>query len=347
MSGPDNSLDEIIDQAADWAVRLDGTSLSETEQSELLDWLKTSPQHVEEFLRVSSMFEDLSFLDFTDNAERAGTVIPLNTATRPNWSIWRTALVGAVAACAAIAIGFISMNLISPDEPATLDRQIAQTGIGESRTVILSDGTQVILNTASNAEFILTEASRTAELKEGEAYFSVASDSTRPFYLMAGDTLIEVVGTAFSTRLTEAGTELQVSEGVVLFGEFGSTLPDLEELALEPVSPANAIRVSAGAAAFWRDGSSEPDMATIETASIAPWRENRLIFVDTSFNQVVAEFNRYNRTQIRIDDPEIGQELLTVEFATDDLDGFVRFIEITRPNLAVTRRGHEIHIRPK
>lgn len=348
MSGSDISRDEIIDQAADWAVRLDdGAQLSEAEQADFLAWLKTSPQHVEEFLRVSSMFEDLSFLDLAEETEPAGKIIPLNKAQDRHRPLWRPVMIGALAACAAIAVGLVSVRMVGPGEPAGVERQIAQTSIGESRTVHLSDGTQVILNTGSSAEFVLTETARTAELKEGEAYFSVTSDAARPFYLVAGDTMIEVVGTAFSTRLTETGIQLQVSEGVVLFGQAGPALPPLEDLALQPVRPEGAVRVSAGEAAFWRGGSRHPEMEIIDPSGIAPWRENRLVFVNTPFSQVVAEFNRYNQTQIRLNDAEIGQELLTVEFATDDLDGFIRFIEITRPNLQISRRGDEIQIRQK
>src|SRR6516162_9543519 len=52
----------IAGQAADWFVANDD-GLSESEQSELVSWLRDSPKHVQAFLEVTQITHDLVAVD--------------------------------------------------------------------------------------------------------------------------------------------------------------------------------------------------------------------------------------------------------------------------------------------
>src|SRR5258707_14706380 len=49
----------------------------------------------------------------------------------------------------------------------------------------------------------------------GEAYFKVAHDTQRPFWVRAGNYWVRAVGTAFNVYLRPTGVEGTVSEGTV------------------------------------------------------------------------------------------------------------------------------------
>lgn len=340
--------EEIVDIAADWAVRLDDGPLGEDARAELLAWLKASPRHVEEFLRVSAMFEDVGFLDLVaeaipeDGRKAGGSVVPLKSRSRP--APWRAVMAGALAACAAMAVGLVSFGVLGGGEPAVIERQVARTEIGESHTLTLSDGTRVTLNTASKAEFLLTETRRSASLAEGEAFFEVAKDAGRPFVILAGEAAVEVIGTAFSTRVSEDGTVLQVEEGLVRFGLRAGDVASLDELSETPFGGSHVLAVGAGQAADWRAGAPVPELYDIAPDRIATWREQRLVFDNLPIGDVVAEFNRYNRTQLHVEDAELSAQTISAEFSPTDLEGFVRFIEISRPEMQIVRTDGEIRI---
>lgn len=340
MSERKISLQTIIDEAADWAVRLDAAQLSSVERDDLLAWLRTSPRHVEEFLKVSSMFEDMSFLDGLedlDGPEAGVTPIPARRV-----ALWRPMLVGALAACVAIAvaIGVFLSGVAGPD--SNTERLVAQTEIGGSQILSLPDGTQVTMNTATAAEFLLTDSMRAARLDKGEAFFEVAHDTNRPFYILAGDAMIEVVGTSFSTRLTPEGTQLQVAEGKVDFGRISEPVSDLEELSENPRALSMTVRVVAGESAYWPAGAVAPEVSEIDPDTVALWRGGRVVFRQTRLRDVVDEFNRYNTELISIEGEALAEELLSAEFDPRDLEGFLRFIEITRPNIEIIRTDHSI-----
>lgn len=94
---------------------------------------------------------------------------------------------------------------------------------GEFR-LTLSDGTSVVLNSATNLKFPVTfgKGERKVYL-DGEAYFEVKKDSTRPFYVEMEGMQVQVYGTSFNVN-TRKGNEVQT---VLVEGKIGIKLTDL------------------------------------------------------------------------------------------------------------------------
>ncbi|MAK61640.1 MAG: hypothetical protein CMK09_11725 [Ponticaulis sp.] len=343
MTVETSDRDTIIEEAADWAVELDAGALGEADRARLLAWLKTSPVHVEEFLRLSAMFEDISWTDIQDELE--GLQPANDDQSVEGERSWRFmhVLTGVVAACALLADGFTILPSMLSTGPAVLEHVSAETVKGESQQVTLADGSVATLNTDSEVEFYLTAEVRAARIGRGEAFFNVAPDADRPFYVLADETAVRVVGTAFSTRIRTDGTELQVEEGRVAFGHTGA-VSSLSGASLSDIALVNEVTLNAGEAAFWKDGATRPDLLTPAAGEIAAWRKGLLVFRQSTLREVAAEFNRFNSERIVIRSEGLAGETLSAEFATDDVDGFLRFLEFSRPDSRVTRAGNEIYI---
>src|SRR5262249_34910418 len=86
-----------------------------------------------------------------------------------------------------------------------------QTALGEQVAVTLPDGSSFKLNTNSRIEIDYSPRSRVIHLRHGEAYFNVAHDARRPFWVHAGDRWIRAVGTAFNIYVRPAGVQVTVS----------------------------------------------------------------------------------------------------------------------------------------
>lgn len=107
-------------------------------------------------------------------------------------------------------------------QPGTVEREakVFATERGQRATIRLADGTLVRLNAASS---ITVSASfgtgpRTVRL-EGEAYFDVARDTTRPFIVRTDRATTRVLGTAFNLSAYPEDSEVRllVAEGSVAF----------------------------------------------------------------------------------------------------------------------------------
>src|SRR5262249_24675475 len=90
------------------------------------------------------------------------------------------------------------------------------TRFGERRSILLSDGSRIGLNTESRIHVRLSNNRRLVELDTGEALFQVAHDSRRPFEVKVGKVLLRAVGTEFNVDLRASRTTVTVLEGRVL-----------------------------------------------------------------------------------------------------------------------------------
>ena len=84
-------------------------------------------------------------------------------------------------------------------------RHTYSTGIGEQRSLALEDGSSIKLNAMSRIRVRFTATRRDIELIEGQAFFRVAKDKTRPFIVESKGTQVRAVGTEFDVyrRMTE------------------------------------------------------------------------------------------------------------------------------------------------
>ena len=90
------------------------------------------------------------------------------------------------------------------------------TVMGEFRRISLGDGSTLSLNTNSEAKVTFSAKNRKVELVRGEGLFKVARDTSRPFDVHAGSTVVRAVGTEFSVRLRdESSVDVLVAEGKV------------------------------------------------------------------------------------------------------------------------------------
>ena len=86
---------------------------------------------------------------------------------------------------------------------------------------------------------------------------------------------------------------------------------------------------------------SQPTPANVG-AAIA-WTQRRLVFDETSLQEAVAEFNRYNTRQIVIDDPQLAAYHIRGSFESSDPDRLIQFLR-ERFGAGVSDSGTEIRI---
>jgi len=198
-----------------------------------------------------------------------------------------------------------------------------QTEFGGFQRVALADGSTAMLNTDSRIRVKLSANRREIRLEKGEALFTVAHDTRRPFDVTAADTVVRAVGTAFSVRLRDQRqVDVLVTEGRVAIDpsddSVNSKLP--EPVALPTVSTLTAGEtVSVKAHRQLR----VQKVADADVTRKLAWTQGRIWFDRVTLAEAVAEFNRYNRRQLMIDDPAIAGIHVGGAFEATDLDSFV------------------------
>ncbi len=190
-----------------------------------------------------------------------------------------------------------------------------ETGVGGRAKIQLSDGSYVDLNTNTELDARISNSRREIMLARGEALFHVAHDARRPFYVVAGGTVVRAVGTAFSVRIRDPQhVDVLVAEGRVAVGAPGNDA-NFEN----PHLLAKATKISAGESASVYDSSVAVHVVPQQNVNRRlAWTAGHLDFQGETLDDAVQEFNRYNERQITIADPSIVNLQVGGTFSTTD-----------------------------
>jgi transmembrane sensor len=264
MNDKDHSNEESArEEAIAWWVARRSGPLPEAEEEAFFAWLARDPAHAAAFADIAGMVRHV----------RGMTPSPYR-ALRANAGPYRPAAAAlAMAAALALWIGF--------DDLSILLRADRATGVGETASVLLEDGSQVHLDARSAIAMSYDAGERRVVLLRGEALFEVAKDPARPFVVEAAEGTVTARGTAFDVALTREGARVTVTEHSVDVRSGGGD-----------VTVAEGSETSYG-----RDRAAEaPRRVDVEAATA--WRRGKLIVEDAPLSDALDALARHRRGYI-------------------------------------------------
>lgn len=195
-------------EAADWFARMNADDVTADDRARFEAWLHANPVHEKAYDELCGTWTELRKAGPLVRAVSFGQA--MNAATAPSRPQAKRWLAGAIAAAVSVIAVAVGWNLFKQQETSRF-----QTAVGEQAAVALPDGSSFDLNTDSRIQVSYSKRARVVYLERGEAFFKVAHDPQRPFWVHAGDRWVRAVGTAFNVYLRPAGAEVTVSEGTV------------------------------------------------------------------------------------------------------------------------------------
>jgi len=196
--------------------------------------------------------------------------------------------------------------------------------------VFLDDGTEVTVNRNSRIRYSkrFSESERKVFLT-GEAWFDVASDSSRPFVIDAGMAMVEVLGTSFNVNAYRENTavEITVESGVVAL----TAKQDQKE----------QIVLRAGNGGTYNKEKRELKLIPSSNPNKISWKTRELYFDSSSLQEVADLVNQVYNTHLVIVNPELASCPITVTFRDQTLDAVLNVLEMTL-DLEITRSEDEI-----
>jgi transmembrane sensor len=405
----DNHIQEsIAEEAAHWWVVLHSDTASATDHREFGEWASRSPERVEAYLqtarllgalkspeqrwpstsaaeliaaaRASTSSELLRFpvpgaRGFAEGDGDSGDDVPDSRVHVEPVEPRHKRLVMLWAASAAVVIAVSGWWQVAGP-------QVYETKFNEQRSVVLEDGSRVTLNTASRIEVELKKNHRVVRLAKGEALFEVAHDTSRPFDVEAGSTVVRAVGTEFNIDMRPASTTVTVVEGrvaVVHDASLNGSIPLAFDLSAPTASrplpassaanlpaPAGSPRSARSAASSGSHGTAVPEQSNVVVLTAADrlvitpsgtgspqrlpnpsvvtsWTQHLLAFEKRPLKEVAEEFNRYNRRQLVIQGSELQQQEVTGVFQSNNPDSFLAFLMgIPGVQIERTEQGQQI-----
>lgn len=310
-------LDELEERASYFLLRQEDGDWTAEDQAQLDNWLQQSMRHKAVYWRLSHGWQQadrVASLDLPPASARAAfPFMRVFSAIRtlPGAHIWPKIAAGIVALMLPAALLLLAM----PEWSSSPEYADYATGTGQRKFVTFPDGTQLDLNTNSAIRVKYTARERTIYLERGEAFFDVAHDATRPFYVHADDRLVQVLGTRFAVRMDEGKTVTSVVDGRVKLGR------------MVDGAWREALVLTRGDTAISQGGQTlavYDDMDGVNNA--LGWMRGLLIFDRVTLGDAVQQFNRYNKRKLAIADDRLTQIQIGGAFRPENVEGFLRLM---------------------
>ena len=162
---------------------------------------------------------------------------------------------------------------------------------GETFKVVLSDGTEVLLNSDSRLSYptVFKGKERVVSL-EGEAYFNVTKNTEHPFIVKSGNVQVRVLGTEFNMcSYTPDNVRVTLIEGKVAV----SDTCGLQTVEMKPGQSAQLVS----------DGTFAVD--EVDTETFLYWKEGFFYFDDVALVDMMKEIGKWYNIDIEFRNSEI------------------------------------------
>ncbi len=186
--------------------------------------------------------------------------------------------------------------------------------------LVLSDGTMVYLNAATRLRYPVAFGGNERRVRlEGEAYFEVARDSARPFYVEAGDLRVRVYGTSFNVNTQREGE----TQAVLVEGRVGVKVAGMvEEVEMKP-----------GELLRYDRGTGTLSVKSVDTRQYVAWKDGYFAFEDATLEEIMQKLALWYNVEVFFQSEEAKRFVFT---------GFMRKYEQIDTILAAVRDVTEV-----
>ena len=295
-------------------------NITDAEIKKLSDWIKND-RHLqnwweEEFSKsdagINPVLRDKLFARIKEQTqgkeETQGKENPRTIRMNP-WK-WAAAIV------LPICIAFFTYYLV--DSSQTVGAPfIVKADKGDKATIELPDGTNVVLNSASQLSYLnnFGENVRRVQLN-GEAYFKVAHDEKRAFIVQVGDLEVKVLGTSFNVSAYEDAKDVTV---VLLEGKVGVYAQKISHI----MKPGDKIE--------YNKATHKITATQVHPTDYIEWTKGNMYFEKESLENIMKTLSRIYDVEIRFDSNKLPNEYFTGTIPGGGIQNALNILMLTSP----------------
>jgi len=281
---------------------IEGTS-SPDEEQQVRQWLDESEANRQTLLDERRFF-DMTTLHTVPMPENRSSRIQL---------IVREFLKVAAVALLVLAGNYLYHKHTDVEPDKTV--QTISVPTGQRVNLVLPDGSHVWLNARSTLTYPVTFGKKTREMTlEGEAYFEVKPDASRPFIVRSDKGEVTALGTSFNVEdyAATSGFEATLMKGKV---KVKSTADPSEEVVL---TPDNKAVLTTGKFL----------VEHVDDYTRYRWIDGLICFKNESFLSIMKELEKCYGVKIQVKNQSLGKYVYTGKFRyTDGVDYALRVLQ--------------------
>jgi len=334
-----DQLDRIESQARDWFLLQQERSLSADENALFRHWLGLDQQHQRSYQQLEDVWQGLGEIELAPQwastpAAQQGFVSRFISDCRA--SIQKFLPIPVFASASVYAVMLFSLVWLSGVIPTAEKTQDFHSEVAQVKELTLNDGTLLTMGADSHIQVTMRSERRLVRLLKGQAFFDVAKDKSRPFYVDAENAGVMVVGTRFEVYKQFDKVKVSVEEGVVKVAPKVNS--DFASAAVKTLTAGQQLSSASQVMGV---------IETIDAEAVSPWRDGRLVYRDAALADVVFDINRYRKMKIILGTESLKKMKVTTSLSVEQTDSVVSMLEQSLPVVAHQETPDRILILPK
>lgn len=230
--------------------------------------------------------------------------------------------------------GLFQNHLLAMHEPEPVSTVLKSNPRGQKSTIMLPDGTTVILNSESSLSYTSDYYGLERRvILTGEAFFEVTEDPIKPFVVETGSLVTTALGTSFNVNAyPDEVEEVTLVTGSVKIethemGHSTTILYPGEMLAINQSGTINKIKTTSFDHIGWKDGI--------------------IVFQDTPLKEAIVELEMWYGVDIELKNYPDGNDMnFTGSFRNDNLSNVLKSLSYTIPfDFKITGKKAEVNFK--
>ena len=219
-----------------------------------------------------------------------------------------------------VAIGGLSLLLMErgSSRKIAVPSSLVKTDDGERTHIFLADSTEVILNSGSTLEYTSDYNINDRVVKlTGEGFFDVRTNSDKPFLVQVDKLTISATGTRFNvfSYKNEDRIETTLEEGKIHV----------------QVSEKEKYDLAQGQQIVYFVRTAKAIVRHVNTETYTSWKENKLRFIDTPFEEVLRKIARKYNVTFEIKNRELLELKYTATFIDESIEDVMKLLKKVSP----------------
>ncbi len=241
----------------------------------------------------------------------------------------------AAAAIILIALNIVGFQALKIQKPAETIVTVVPHELlvprGSKCEFVLPDGTHVWINSDSKLTYFSDYNQKDRRIYlEGEAFFEVAKDRDRPFFVHADDLAIRAVGTAFNVFTSNGIVETSLEEGCVELTREGYV--------------GQSLMMTPGEQAIYNKENRQLSVGKADVDVLTSWRDKKWVVRAMPLNEFAQRLERRYDVEIVIANPSLMTAKVSATLTDEDIQKIMQGLAVAF-DFKVKQKGasFEIH----
>lgn len=304
--------------------------ISDSEMILLKAWLEQDPENRRIFNEENELWQQASVQTKLENYKtdtvwmNISSRLCLGKSNGKSYTIlsknnFRILIAAAALACL-VAIGSFSLLVTGKTSFQQIETAstIVSTHEGEKARIFLADSTEIILNSESKLQYAGNYNIKDRIVKfTGEAFFDVTTNPEKPFVVQLDQMRISATGTRFN---------------IFSFGNEDRVETTLEEGAITvTIKGRDPIIVNSGQQVVYFVRTEKVLVRDVAIDTYTSWKENKLRFNDTPFEEVLRRIGRKYNVKFEISNRDLLNLKYTATFIDESIEEVMQMLKTVSP----------------